>query len=173
MKLLYILILSMVTLSCKPKKELLPNSISSEKTLEVVCPENGKCTLSVLKSTNLNIAYISKKELYVKEEEGEKVVLKYEYRKNSNKDLADSSYREEIFIELDPNNIEVDTNTIKEEAVFFARWCYCKGQTGYYKVKVGNLVVKKVGKKQYNVHLEFKIHEVPQVIQQINTTFHL
>ncbi|MGB5418674.1 MAG: hypothetical protein WBN21_07590, partial [Algibacter sp.] len=80
---------------------------------------------------------------------------------------------EEIFIELDQENLQFETTELIDKKLFFARWCYCKGQTGYYKINQGKLTVTKIDNSNYDVHLVFKIDEVPQIINEIKHTFKL
>ncbi|MFT6755283.1 MAG: hypothetical protein ACJAV9_000766 [Urechidicola sp.] len=49
--------------------------------------------------------------------------------------------------------------------------CYCKGQTGFYKINNGNLFVKKIDAKTYNIQFESSVEEVPQIVTRINETF--
>ena len=104
---------------------------------------------------------------------GNHFVVKYEYKKNEKANYEDSSYREEVFIELDKENLEFETTDLKSKKLFFARWCYCKGQTGYYKINHGKLSISKIDNQNFNLHLSFKIDEVPQILNEINYTFNL
>ncbi|MBV1888435.1 MAG: hypothetical protein KUG51_04020, partial [Urechidicola sp.] len=54
--------------------------------------------------------------------------------------------------------------------LLFNRLCYCKGSTGFYTIKNGELVIKKIKKNTYTINLDFKIEEVPQVVTSINET---
>ena len=53
----------------------------------------------------------------------------------------------------------------------YNRICYCKGQTGFYKINNGNLFVKKIDEKTFNIQFECKVEEVPQIVTRINETF--
>ncbi len=76
---------------------------------------------------------------------GNNTVLKYTYTRNKIPNTEDSSYVEEIYIELDSKNIETNLKDaqLANVKVVFARLCFCKGQTGYYKVTNGELSIKK------------------------------
>jgi len=105
--------------------------------------------------------------------EGPGAVLKFEYKKQGKTDYEDSGYREEIFMALNLDQLDIETENLKEEKLFFARWCYCKGQTGYYKMSQGKLKIAKLDDKTIQLHLNFEMEEVPQIIKEINHTFSL
>ena len=50
--------------------------------------------------------------------------------------------------------------------MLFGRYCFCRGQTGLYRVKKGNLQIVSLND---NIHfnLDFTIDEVPQIIKNI------
>lgn len=171
MKHLYLLILLVFTLSCKSK-----NTAATQKNSEVnsvVCPENGVCSFKVLQNKSLAIKTDGLGDLFLETVEGKKLVLKFEYSKNHDKKLADGSYREEVFLELNPNDLKIETKDLVNQKLYFARWCYCKGETGYYKIKEGLLKVEKLNDGSFQLDLSFKMDEVPQVVTQINETFSL
>jgi hypothetical protein len=53
--------------------------------------------------------------------------------------------------------------------MLFGRFCFCKGQTGYYKVEQGtlNLIYKK---NVVDFTLDFTVTKVPQIIKSIKAT---
>ncbi len=171
MRCFYALYLIICLVSCKTKSELASNT--AVEVVNMVCPEDGTCSFEILKNKNLLIKTDNLGNVYTEVVDGNHSVLKFEYRKQGNANYEDSGYREEIFIELDINNLEFETTDLKERKLFFARWCYCKGQTGYYKIKQGKLSVTKTGDKNFQLSLSFKIEEVPQIINEINHAFSL
>ena len=149
-------------------------SIEANKMIvETKCPEDGLCTFEIRTKKSLYIEESSLGEMYPKISDGEKLVLKFDYKKKEIPDVQDSSYNEIIYLEIDPDNPEVNLKDSELEKVklTFARFCYCKGQTGYYKIKEGNLSIKKTSKNNFNLALTFNINEVPQIINSINETF--
>jgi hypothetical protein len=157
--------------SCKPKQTALVKN--SNITISSDCPENGTCHFEVFQNAKLEQLKDNQGALYVNITEGDMLVLKFEYVKNKTPNTSDSSYREEVFIELDPNYIKKDISNFKGENILFARWCFCKGQTGYYKIRKGHLSVKKLNKESYQLDLDFKVEEVPQMITSIHQIFTL
>lgn len=171
MKYLYVLSLMFFLVSCKAKSEI--KSTNTEEINTIACPENGVCSLEVYKNKSLEIKTDNFDRVYPKISNGNHLVLKFEYKKAENPNYADGSYREEVFIQLDIKNLEIETTNLKDKKLFFARWCYCKGQTGYYKITKGKLSVKKIDNKNFKINLSFKIEEVPQMVNQINQIFSL
>ena len=171
MRYLYVFYLIICLVSCKTKSEL--TSTITTEVANMVCPEDGTCSFEVLKNKTLLIKTDNLGSIYPEMIDGNHSVLKFEYKKHGNANYADSGYREEVFIELDTNNLEVETTDLKGRKLFFARWCYCKGQTGYYKINQGKLLVTKIDNINFQLHLSFKIEEVPQIINEINYTFSL
>ncbi len=171
MKHLKLFILLVFTLSCKSKSTAVAQKNSEVNS--VVCPENGVCSFKVLQNKSLAIKTDGLGDLFLETVEGENLVLKFEYSKNHDKKLADGSYREEVFLELNPNDLEMETNDLANKKLYFARWCYCKGQTGYYKIKEGLLKIDRLKNGTFRLNLNFKINEVPQKMTQMAETFSL
>ena len=69
--------------------------------------------------------------------------------------------------------MELSNSELKKVNLIFARFCYCKGQTGYYQVRKGNLIIKKEEDNNYHLHLTFKVDEVPQIITEINQVLNI
>lgn len=157
--------------SCKSKVEL--TSVTTKEVNTTKCPEEGTCSVEILENKALQIKTDEMQGIYPKIVHGEHFVLKFEYINKGNTSYQDSSYREEIFVELDKNNLEFETENLKDKKLFFARWCYCKGQTGYYKINKGKLSVTKIDDENFHLGLSFKIDEVPQIINEIKHTFNL
>lgn len=173
MKYLIILSLFFYPLSCKTSQNSVMNKeITISKTQ---CPENGTCTFEALKNKSLKVLKDDLGSTYPEISEGKYVLLKFEYSKNKIPNTADSSYRELIYIELNPNDlvVELKDTQLKNVKLLFARLCYCKGQTGYYNISKGNLSISKISDNTYNMSLQFSTDEVPQIITQINENFEI
>ncbi|MBN4070165.1 hypothetical protein JYT76_00615 [Olleya sp. AH-315-F22] len=170
MRYLCVLICSFFLLSCNAKqKTLLKNKIENTST---ICPQDGACTFEVLQNKSLKLLKDGIGELYPDISEGDKIILKFQYKRNEIPNTVDGHYSELIYVELDPNNlnIELENSELQEVKLLFARLCFCRGQTGYYKVKKGSLSIIKEN-ENYQFKLEFKNDEVPQVITSINEFF--
>lgn len=102
---------------------------------------------------------------YTLEDNPAKNVVIYKYAKIVKGDLQDAGYREEIVFELDRNvsAINLSGDQIQNTKMLFGRFCFCKGQTGYYPVRQGQLSID----AGHNATLHFTVSEVPQVTKQI------
>ena len=158
-------------ISCK--NTLQSTSIPPTKVSIATCPDNGVCSYQFIKNKALNIKQDNFGSIYPEINDGNDLVLQFEYKKQSNSNHKDSNYREQVFIALDKKKLECNTENLKDKNIYFARLCYCKGQTGYYKIKQGKISVVKIGPNQFKMHLTFKIDEVPQVINEISYIFNL
>lgn len=170
MKYLYILISCFLAFSCSAKQKVL--TIKETDKTTTYCPEDGVCTFEVLKNKSLKILKDEFGNLYPEIYEGDNIILKFEYKRNEIPNTMDSSYRELIYVELIPDNliIELENSKLQETNLLFARLCYCRGQTGYYKVKNGKLTIIREG-DSYQFDLEFIVDEIPQIITSINKSF--
>ena len=171
MKYFYVIYLIFCVVSCKAK-----NTLNLEKTsgkTVMMCPEDGACNFETLTYKRLQIKTDNLGRIYPEIMQGNSVVLKFEYIKNGNTNFQDSSYREELFLELDKNNMEIETENLENQKFFFARWCYCKGQTGYYKINTGKLRVTEISDNEYRIDFSFIMDEVPHIIKAINYNFSL
>ena len=172
MRYLYILIVCFLIYSCSAKqKVILEKEIDRESTF---CPIDGVCSFEVLENKSLELLKDGIGELYPNIIDDNNIVLIFEYKRNEIPNTVDGSYRELIYVELDPNNLRfnIENSQLQEVKLLFVRLCFCRGQTGYYKVKNGELSISKEN-DNYRINLEFKVNEVPQVISSINEVFRL
>lgn len=164
-----VFLLPLLFLSCMSRTKLQPLALSSLN--ESWCPSDGVCTFEVLSQKQLDLEKDEFGMSYIKMDEGAHTILKFEYKRKVTSDVADASYREEIFIVLNPNEIEIETESFKRVQVIFGRWCFCKGQVGNYRVRKGKLSIKKVNSENYHLSLTFEVDEVPNIISKINHIF--
>lgn len=171
MRYLYILIFFLIS-SCNAKQKVLLIKETDKTT--TYCPEDGVCTFEVLQNKFLKILKDEFGNLYPEISDGNGIILKFEYTRNQIPNTVDGHYSELIYVEITKNNLllELENVQLQEVKLLFARLCFCRGQTGYYKVKKGKLSISKENDK-YQFNLEFKIDEVPQIITSINQTFTL
>lgn len=163
-KLLFVLI-SILTSCCSVKKTKI-NTENSSILNKIVCPQEGECSVQIFKDKALIINSDNIKINYSLVDNPEKNVVQYQYKKNLKQSDVDGGYREEVLFEVDSNKseklIDQELQTVK---MIFGRYCFCRGQTGLYKVVLGNLSFE--NKKEFNFELNFKINEVPQIINHI------
>jgi len=169
MKNLLLLIIVLFT-SCKSKqpKGFKLNEPVFEETMN--CPDNGKCSIELIPNKLLEFKQDEFGNSYPLISEGEKTILKYTYKKNTDKNIQDSNYTEIVYAELDQNLTEISLTSKELQTVklYFGRLCYCKGETGYYPITNGNFNLKKSGKDALEITIDFKIKEVLQIISKIS-----
>ncbi|MEJ2112303.1 MAG: hypothetical protein P8X62_00855 [Flavobacteriaceae bacterium] len=160
-------------LSCKAKKDSATHNLEHSFTTE--CPEDGECTFEVLQNKSFKELEGGLGELYYEVAEGKHTLLKFQYERNQIPNTLDGHYIEQIFILLDKNNLELELKDkiLQNVKATFARFCYCKGSTGYYKINDGNLSIKKIDDEKYQFNFSFKVTEVPQIINEIHELFTL
>lgn len=173
MKLIALFFTAILAISCGSKRTSVAESPKSITTSQ--CPENGTCTFEVLKEKVLNIQSDEFGNLYPEIVEGDAIVLKFEFQRNAIPDTVDGDYRELIYLQLDSKNPELQLENIdlKTAKVLFGRLCFCRGQTGYYKIDNGSLSVIKSDVDVYELQLNFKCDAVPQIMTQLSETFKL
>ncbi len=145
-------------------------NVSTAKLTDTKCPDKGTCQVRIEKDQHIVVKRQDWGSIYYElaPQPGTDVII-YEYDRGSEKDLPDSGYREEIVFELDSKqtNQTLTGVTLKNANGLFGRFCFCRGQTGYYNISDGTLKTK-AQNGILNVDLRFKISEVPQIIDHIN-----
>ena len=168
-----ILFLFVLFSACKPVKNLPLEKTIAQKA--VYCPQNGNCTIELIPNKSLHFKKDGIGILYPVITKGEKTILKYTYTRNSIPNTQDGSYVEIIYAELDPNITELSltSKTLQQAKLYFGRFCYCKGATGFYPINNGIFKIKKEAKNNFSIHLDFKITAVPQVVTSFHEKFSL
>jgi len=173
MRPLFLILFYLALVSCKTKQDLLVEKKDTFYSTE--CPNDGTCTLELMPNKSIKTLYDDFGAIYVEIIDGASVVLKFEYKRNEIPNTMDSQYIEQVFMELDPNYMEVDLtdSELKNVNLLFARLCFCKGETGFYKIREGKLNIDKTDENNYQFHLIFKVNEVPQIITEIGQVLKL
>jgi hypothetical protein len=169
MKIQLIYLFLIVTASCVGTK----NQASDERAImpppHVNCPEDGDCSFEILENSVLNLSYGQDGKLNPQVHEGDKIVIRYRYKRSNSKDAMDSSYSEYVYLEIDPDQspIILKDEELKKVKMTFGRICYCKGAMGYFPVLQGQLFIfNKRGNLQ--IRSTFKVGKVPQITEQID-----
>lgn len=173
MNYLPLLFMCLTLLSCKAKKD--STAHIQEHFVTTECPKDGICTFEILKNKTLKELKGSLGEFYYDIVEGGNSLLKFQYERNQIPNTVDGHYIEQVFVQLDNINLEVklDGKYLQNVKATFARFCYCKGSTGYYKIRSGDLSIKKTDAENYQFYFSFKVIEVPQIITEIRESFTL
>lgn len=165
-KLLFLILLSCFGCSSQTKVNQSADVVSIQES----CPKDGICKVEMFKNKRLVVIPDSLGDLYYELEESKTTtVIKYTYNRNSDNDLADGTYREELLFEINSTtmNLNLSGKELKETKMLFGRFCYCKGQTGYYKIENGTLKMDKQ-KNKVALVIQFQQDQVPQVVSAIS-----
>jgi hypothetical protein len=149
--------------SFSSKKELIAN-------LQSDCPEDGTCTLEVLRNKSLEVKTDEFGSNYYELIDSETTsVIYYKYNRQAKGNLQDGNYTEEVLFEISNafDQYSYANEELQKVKMLFGRLCYCKGQAGYFKVNEGTLSLKKMDEK-IELNLNFKINQVPQIITKVN-----
>lgn len=172
MKYLILTVMPLILLACNVNKKILSQESNLIGRIEKNCPENGVCTFEVLNNKILEIKKDDTGAFYPLITDGKKTVLKYEYKKNEIENVADNGYSEIIYIEINTNteSLLLKNNELEKAKVLYGRLCFCRGQSGYFPVKDGELKISK-NNETTQLDFNFKVKEVPQLITKISESF--
>ena len=166
MKNIYFIIFLFLYLGCKTNQDVSQESGSHLK--EISCPENGNCTFEVLQNSILNIKTDEFGKLYPEVLPGDKVVIKFHYKKKELKKAVDGSYSEFIYLEVSKNEKQLilKDRDLQKAKLLFGRICFCGKNGGYYRVTQGNLYLFN-SNGMLKMDLTFNVNKVPQIISKL------
>lgn len=165
MKRIFIFLSFWILAGCSAKQDFNPTAIS----LSSPCEGNADCTIKIMPNKGLFVQTGSNDKsnslVYVIEDNPDKNVIVYKFKKTPKGHIQDANYHEEIVFELDKNATALHLNDgqLQTAKMIFGRFCFCKGQTGLFAVKQGTLAID----AGHNGELNFTVPEVPQVTKQI------
>ncbi|SEA72441.1 hypothetical protein [Bizionia paragorgiae] len=164
----------LIVFSCHSTKKTSNNEHSKVMITNQQCPKDGVCSLEVLRKKSITVKTDEFGNSYTEITENDhSSLLVFEYKRNSIEGVQDDNYQEFVYIELasKTENLSIKDSNLQDAKVTFVRLCFCKGQTGAYKVNSGKLNITKMDTSNYQLEMTFKVNEVPQVINAISTTF--
>lgn len=160
----------LLAISCLLLLSCAANQTTAETAvLKSECPKSVACTIELLKGKSMFVKTDSfGGTFYELEDSTEKNVVKYTYSKIVKGNIQDAGYREEVVFEIDKKNSSLSQTdeALQNSKMLFGRFCFCKGETGYYKVRKGKLMIS--GSKEQVASLHFDIDEVPQLTHDIS-----
>lgn len=168
MKFVYLIIVFSILFSCKSNHKA--SNPSRQISPDINCPEGGNCTFEVLENSKLEILQDEFGELYPEIAVGDKLVIKYHFKKiNAKKDLVDNNYSEYIYLEIDKNDEQLilKNEELQKVKMLYGRICFCRNSMGYFRIKEGQLFLFNKNKK-LTINLNFKGNKVPQLTKVIN-----
>lgn len=154
---------------CSSQKSTIKNNL---EVIEKTCPDDGICTVETLRNKRMEIRKDDFGSIYYQTVDShETSVVIYQYNRKVEKGLQDGNYREEIVFEIKKTDKKLLLQDLKlqQTKMLFGRFCFCKGETGYYEVKEGTLKLNQTGDR-VDFNLDFIVTEVPQMIKTIHTT---
>jgi hypothetical protein len=167
----YLTLLLIISLSnCANNKNTFIQKEDKKKT--DWCPDNGMCHFKILENSSLILKTDEFGNGYHKIIESTNTVLQFEFTKNSDSTLQDSSYTEMVLIELtdlDNTFTAKDLNLRKYNAIY-NRLCFCRGQTGSYALTNGILEFNVTNSKKH-VKFTFKNEKIPQLLTFVEASF--
>ena len=167
MKKLSLIAVLVLFASCSCKK----NALLPVANLTSICPKDGDCKVEVFDGKSMVVKNTESESIFYElEENPAKKVVKYTYNRKVKGDIQDASYREEVIFEVPAKEEKATYNdeSLQEVKLLFGRFCYCKGQTGYYKIDSGSLSISKNKEMETTqINLTLKTTKVPQIIEAI------
>lgn len=156
-----IICISVLLLGCNSVKKV---DLLSTQVLNS-CPDDVLCKVEILKNQCISIKNDGFGKLYFELLPcNGKNVVRYTYTKTADEKYKDSGYREEVAFEINSSlsSLHISDKMLQNTKMLFGRFCFCRGATGYYYIKNGDLKIEKS-----KVILDFKIDEVPHVISHL------
>ena len=155
--------------SCSAQQAI--SDFTSKLTSE--CPIDGTCEIEILKNKQLVLLYDDFGGMYydIKENEGT-TVLHYQYNKTTQANIQDGHYREDLIFEIknSDKSLNLTDTALQQTKLIFGRHCFCKGQTGYFKLEKGALILEEKN-NTFELKINFSTEKVPQIINQITAKF--
>ena len=166
MKIFLILFILILLSGCKSNQNTSEQSGAYLK--EISCPDSGNCEFEVLENSVLNVRTDEFGKLYPEVIPGNKVVIKFHYKKTVPENVMDANYSEYIYLEVneyEPQLILRDKE-LQKVKMLFGRICFCRGAMGYFKVTKGSLYLFNI-KGKLKMDLTFEVDKIPQIISEV------
>ena len=124
MRYLNVIIICFLISSCSAKQKVL--TVKEVDKTTSFCTDDGVCTFEVLQNKSLKVLQDEFGNLYPDISNGDKIILKFEYKRNEIPNTVDGNYSELIFAELNPNNLilDLDNSQLQNVKLLFARLCF-------------------------------------------------
>lgn len=170
MKKLFLIPLALCLTFCNCKKSVVESS--KINTIESICPEDGKCTIQILKNKSLVLKSDDLGGLYYHLVDNENTsVIQYQYNRTVEEGLQDGHHQEEIIFEINNSitELHLKNEELQQTKMLFGRHCFCKGQAGNFKVEEGSLLLTK-DNNTITFELYFKTNKVPQLFEKVKAT---
>ncbi len=154
--------------SCVSSKVLLKKPI--ERSLP--SDENTSYKLTITPNASLLVRTDNFNSNDIILQQGQNLILKFEYQTESPKNVADANYREVLYIEMPNQAQEIDLARLNKTSIWFARFCFCKDYVGFFKVTPEKFELL-LSKNQLHIKSEFEWHKLPRIVNKINQNINL
>lgn len=163
MRIFSILLILILQTACSSAKVA-----SLSKIQAADCPEEGVCSIEILKNKSLLIKEDTIGQLYYNlDENNAKTVYVYTYFVAGPENTQDGNLTEKIIFELDNNATEINfkNEDLQKVNMLFSRACFCKGQMGLFKITNGTL---QFDAKQKTLFVEAITSKVSQTLTKFS-----
>jgi len=158
-------------MGCKSGKinSLLEKLDKKNITVLTNCFDNAECTIEIIPHSNLMIKEDEFKNTYIEIENGVNTIIKYQFKKNELPNTADSQYSEFLYLEIDNYNkkLHLKNEELQQVKMIYGKLCYCKGSSGFFKVKNGDLELT-LSKNKLSLVTNFNVENIQQMVSQLN-----
>ncbi len=167
MRIVYLFLVFLLVEGCNINQKITKSE--KPKILKFNCPDNGDCVFEVLRNSELLIKYDDFGKLYPEIVSGDKLVIKYQYKRDPVENAVDGNYSEFVYLEFDEKDKQIilKNEELQKVKMLFGRICFCREAMGYFKVTEGSLFLF-INKNKIVLNTTFKVKKVPQIITEIN-----
>lgn len=136
------------------------------------CPEDGKCNIERIESSQITLQEDSTGELYPQIDKSNTYHLyKITYDRNVEEGVMDSQYQEVIYFEIEQSKTyrELNNKALDRAKVIYGRLCRCPGETGYEAILSGKLFFETF-RKITEVRIQIEPKDYPIVMNKLETS---
>ncbi|WP_415373707.1 hypothetical protein [Patiriisocius sp. Uisw_017] len=161
---LYLASLMLVANSCGNTKSTL-NTV--EDTISNTPISTEKIIVETKKNTIYSLVEDTAGSLYPAFETGNATTLIFNYTEKGAAGTADGDYTETVHLMIpnDSNYLKLKDQNLQQLKMVFGKFCFCRGEAGYYKVTNGSVSIKNE-KGLMTIKASF---EIPETSNKIST----
>jgi len=167
----FFILLIFILFSCKTNRiNTARTTLNRSYTIDLQnCIDNAMCTIELIPNSNLIIKKDAYNNNYIEIKKGRNTIIKYQFKKSKIPNSVDTNYSEILYIEIDNYNKTIILKDIElqEVKMTYGRLCYCKGSSGYFNIKKGDLELI-LKKNKLTLNTNFSVENVPQMVTQIH-----
>ena len=146
MKLIALLSVLFLFSSCGNNKTIVLNKDKEVIVLaDGIDEKGGNISVNLYIDSILNLKDDTIGAIYPVIESGDNLVIDFKYEEKAPEGFADGDYSETLHFEI-PNTttiLNLADDELSNVKLLFGKHCFCKGEAGYYKVKMGKMKIVK------------------------------